>query len=88
MFCWTVLANWKSVIGWGTFEELEGAEAEAAMARLVEHLTPRISAVGGKFPHPWDAHGGAAEHILHRASRHGVIFRIRVAEKTGRYETR
>ena len=82
------LANWQSVIVWGTYEELESAEAETAMALLVGRLTPLISENGGRLPHPWNGHGGSTEHILHRASRHGVVYRIRVTDKTGRYETR
>ena len=82
------LANWESVIAWGDYEELHGADADTAMALLVERLAPRISDKGGSLPHPWDEHGGAAEHILHRASRHGLVYRIRVTEITGRYEKR
>jgi nitroimidazol reductase NimA-like FMN-containing flavoprotein (pyridoxamine 5'-phosphate oxidase superfamily) len=82
------LANWQSVIVWGTYEELEGEEAEKAMHLLVGRLTPLISEEGGHLPHPWNDHGGSTEHILHRASRHGVVFRIRITEKTGRYEQR
>jgi nitroimidazol reductase NimA-like FMN-containing flavoprotein (pyridoxamine 5'-phosphate oxidase superfamily) len=82
------LANWQSVILWGTYEELEGAEAEMAMSLLVGRLTPLISEEGGRLPHPWNGHGGSTEHILHRASRHGVLYRIQVTEKTGRYERR
>ena len=82
------LANWQCVIAWGVYEELEGAEAETAIALLVGRLTPLISEKGGSLPHPWNGHGGSTEHILHRASRHGVVYRIRVTEMTGRYETR
>lgn len=82
------LSTWQSVIAWGTYEELEGAEAETGMALLVDRLTPLISDKGGRLPHPWNEHGGSTEHILHRASRHGVVFRIRISDKTGRYETR
>jgi nitroimidazol reductase NimA-like FMN-containing flavoprotein (pyridoxamine 5'-phosphate oxidase superfamily) len=81
------LAQWQSVIAWGTYEELEGSDAEAAMALLVGRLAPLIAEEGGRLPHPWNDHGGSTEHILHRASRHGVIFRIRITDKTGRYET-
>lgn len=82
------LANWQSVIAWGTYEELEGEEADSAMELLVGRLAPLVSGQRGKLPHPWNGHGGSTEHILHKASRHGVVFRIRITEKTGRYETR
>lgn len=82
------IANWQSVIAWGTYEELEGEEADTAIDLLVGRLTPLISEKGGRLPHPWNGHGGSTEHILHRASRHGVVYRIRVTDMTGRYETR
>ena len=82
------LANWQSVIAWGSFEEMTRSDREEAMALLVGRLTPLISERGGHLPHPWDAHGGAADHILYRASRHGVVYRIRLTEKTGMYEAR
>ena len=82
------LANWQSVIAWGTYEELDGEEADRAMALLVGRLTPLISEQGGYLPHPLNGHGGSTEHILHRASRHGVVYRIQITEKTGRYEKR
>ena len=36
------LANWRSVIAWGRFEELFGSDASAALARLRERLQPLI----------------------------------------------
>src|SRR5437016_957226 len=50
------LANWQSVILWGTYEELEDEEAEKAMNLLVGRLTPLISEKGGHLPHPWNGH--------------------------------
>src|SRR5450759_5847288 len=34
------LANWRSVIAWGRFEELTGAAASAALVRLRERFRP------------------------------------------------
>ena len=82
------LATWQCVILWGKYEELDGEELEKAIQLLVARLAPLIAEEGGRLPHPWDAHGGSTDHILHRASRHGVIYRINVIEKTGRYEKR
>jgi len=82
------LATWQSVILWGEYEELTGREAEESIALLVDRLAPLIGETGGRLPHPWDDHHGSAEHLLHRASRHGVIFRIKITSKTGRYEKR
>lgn len=36
------LANWQSVIGWGTFEELDGEDAEVGMHLLVDRLMPLV----------------------------------------------
>src|SRR5688572_26367293 len=36
------LNSWKSVIAWGTFEELQGVQAEEAMQKLFDKLTPLI----------------------------------------------
>lgn len=82
------LANWRSVILWGMFEELDGEETEQVTQMLVERLTPLIPPESGSHPHPWNEHGGSSEHILHRASRHGLLYRIRISEMTGRYEQR
>lgn len=82
------LANWRSVILWGTYEELDGKAAEEATALLVQRLAPLISGEESVPPHPWNAHGDSPEHILHRASRHGLIYRIKITEKSGRYEKR
>ena len=82
------LANWQSVLAWGTYEELRGAEADEAIDLLVGRLSPVIAEQGGRLPHPWDEHGGDVDHILYRASRHGVVYRIQITEMTGRYEAR
>jgi len=78
------MVDWESVISWGTFEELEGAEAHRAMRVLIERLTPLLVSQTarlrpGMYPHrappPGDGRGA-------------VVFRIRLDEKTGRFETR
>ena len=82
------LANWQSVMAWGQYEELAGDDADRAVALLAERFAPLISEQGGEFPHPWDNHHGTVEHLLHRAGRHGVVFRVKVTHRTGRYEKR
>ncbi|MCE9579081.1 MAG: pyridoxamine 5'-phosphate oxidase family protein [Deltaproteobacteria bacterium] len=37
------MANWRSVIAWGRFEELHGAEAGLAMKRLVDRFLPLMT---------------------------------------------
>jgi uncharacterized protein len=76
------LANWQSVIAWGTFEELDGEEAVRAMDLLIDRLMPlRTSETGpsrnrGPESTP-DASGDG--HKL-------VTYRIYLTEKTGRFE--
>jgi nitroimidazol reductase NimA-like FMN-containing flavoprotein (pyridoxamine 5'-phosphate oxidase superfamily) len=75
------LAHWRSVIAWGTYEELHGDDAQRALQLLVERLAPRRVSESALLP-------------LHKAtpptatevSRSAVAFRIRLTEKTGRFE--
>jgi len=77
------LANWRSVIAWGRFEEL-GADATAAFARLRVRLQPLV--VSETTP--------AAETLAEGETRvrsgngHASIYRIHLFEKTGRFERR
>jgi len=65
------LSNWRSVIAQGTFEECRGADWDAGMALLVEHIMPLLKLP----PHP-DLSG----------LRRGSVYRIRLDTKTGRFE--
>ncbi len=74
------LANWQSVIAWGTYEEVRGEEAEAGMRLLVDRLMPLlVSSTSG----PPD--GANAEES---SGRHAAVYRIRLGERTGRFEKR
>jgi nitroimidazol reductase NimA-like FMN-containing flavoprotein (pyridoxamine 5'-phosphate oxidase superfamily) len=70
------VANWESVIAWGTFEELRGESADAALGVLREQLEPRIGGPPGRSAHPIGDQPGA------------LLFRITLDEKTGRFERR
>lgn len=70
------LANWRSVIAWGRYEELLGDLATAAMNLLRSRLAPLTSS----------ATVGPAGHPVGQAGLAGVAFRIRLAERTGRFE--
>lgn len=70
------LANWRSVVAWGTFEELHGDQARAAMDVLLEQVAPRIDGPPGASAHPTSSTTPA------------VLYRILLEEKTGRYECR
>lgn len=73
------LSHWRSVIAWGTFEELEGEEAaRAALLIMQREMTLIVSG-----------------HSVHRMNRinpqstslGSMIYRIHLVEKTGRFET-
>jgi nitroimidazol reductase NimA-like FMN-containing flavoprotein (pyridoxamine 5'-phosphate oxidase superfamily) len=71
--------NWQTAIVWGTFEELSGQDAERAYRLIHSRLTPLIEfesrgAQAGDPPPP----GVAAAQF--------VLYRIRVEERSGRYE--
>jgi nitroimidazol reductase NimA-like FMN-containing flavoprotein (pyridoxamine 5'-phosphate oxidase superfamily) len=72
------LSNWKSVIAWGTYEELHGEAAREAMRMLLVHFL--------------DQKARPAPHSL-APDRPGiseddaVVYRIRLTEKTGRFES-
>lgn len=70
------LANWRSVIAWGTFEELRGDMADRAMRFLVEKIELRLSGPPGASVHP----NSWTERV--------VVFRIKLEQKTGRFERR
>ena len=72
------MTNWQSVIAWGDFEELHGQEAERAMVYLMERMAP-LATSETAF-----AHGDAA----HAVSAEALVYRIRLADKTGRFEER
>jgi hypothetical protein len=75
------LANWRSVIAWGKYEELSGEAAFDAIEALVKRLEP-LTVSQTSIP------------TLHHARPHGreplaegvVVYRIRLTEKTGRFE--
>lgn len=77
------IGNWKSVIAWGRFEELGGSKALAAMDVLIARLTPLAPKL--------DLHPSyvlrAAEAESSKVDGRGVVlYRIRLTERTGRFE--
>lgn len=75
------LPQWSSVILQGTYEELAGDAADAALAGLVSRLGATPPAPSSR---PREG-SGVFEPGTH-AERPEVVFRIVIAEKTGRYE--
>ena len=75
------MADWKSVILRGTYEELTNEkERNAAIRKLEARSFPRISSETVKFSKEWPFTTEDYNAI------EGIIFRIRINEKTGRCE--
>jgi uncharacterized protein len=75
------LANWQSVICWGDFEELTIKEDIAhALSRLDSRILPRFSSETMHITPEWPFAPSGNEAIL------GVFFRVKLIEKTGRFE--
>jgi nitroimidazol reductase NimA-like FMN-containing flavoprotein (pyridoxamine 5'-phosphate oxidase superfamily) len=77
------MANWKSVIAWGDFEEItDKNEIRKAVKILLERQLPPISSItthlGATWPFPENNDG--LDNIP------GVFFRIGLTQKTGKFE--
>ena len=75
------LANWQSVVGWGLFKELPaGKERDHAIRCLEERKLPVLSSetmhISPQWPFPAE----------NESEVQGVIFSIRLMQKSGRYE--
>ena len=75
------MGNWQSVIAWGTFEELEGDEAESALKKLISQLMPLMKSQNSQPTHGIDP-------LLKLEALHfkATVYRIKIEEKTGRFE--
>jgi uncharacterized protein len=76
------LGNWQSVIAWGTYEELpEGPERKYAIDTLLKRRLPIISSVTTHLGATWPFSSEGDTEVK------GIIFRIALNEKTGRFES-
>ena len=73
--------NWRSVIAWGKFEELKSPEEhEEGMRKLMDVVMPLMTGEA-TIGHPKkDTHPKSIE------AMQGVVYRIELTEKTGRFE--
>lgn len=71
------MANWRSVIAWGRYEELKGDLAAAAMNLLVSRLSPLTAS---------ETAGPAGRTAGRAGNGEEISFRIRLADRTGRFE--
>ena len=77
------LANWKSVIAWGRFEELHDQVAMDAMHLLVARFTP-LMAAHATSPTHWRPSPAEADSSVPAA----VVYRIVLSKRSGRFERR
>lgn len=73
------LGNWQSVIAWGRYEELSAVDSLIAMRFMIDRFRPLMTSAT-TFP----SHG-LPELATLMGSR-AIFFRIRLEEKTGRFE--
>lgn len=78
------LTNWQSVIAWGRFEELHGAEADRAVHLLAERIKLLVTEREGQPSHSQ----ADSESDRALAAQRPVVFRIILTERTGRYDKR
>ena len=75
------LANWKSVIAWGDYEELtDPTERKKALQILIDKVIPVLRNSKVHNSDEWPFSPDNLDTI------EGVVFRIRLQNKTGRYE--
>jgi len=75
------MANWKSVVVWGRFEELKEPELrEAALQKLFDRNTPAVTGRNVRFYEEWPFSPADPGSIP------GIVFRVHITEKTGRFE--
>jgi nitroimidazol reductase NimA-like FMN-containing flavoprotein (pyridoxamine 5'-phosphate oxidase superfamily) len=75
------MANWKSVIAWGEFEELnEEPGRQMAIKKLHERVLPMITSATTKLSKDWPFTPKNTHSIT------GIVFRIKITKKTGRFE--
>lgn len=77
------IANWQSVVVWGTYEELSGEEADKALVPLLQKFLPLINSTSADAP---QGLSGYVNYRMQTALRHGLLYRINVLKKTGRFE--
>lgn len=74
------MANWKSVIAWGTYEELQGEERIKALHTLLNRPLPLVSSITTHLGEHWPFSAESVEKVG------GIVFRIALVKKTGRCE--
>jgi uncharacterized protein len=74
------MSNWQSAIIWGEFEELQGYDARLAMQKLINRIESLITSETSQPTY------GIEAHQLDSGGTKTVVYRIKILEKTGRFE--
>ena len=75
------MANWQSVIAWGDFEELtDGEPRQNALEKLALRILPLVASETVRLSTDWPFPPNDLSQVS------GVVFRIHLREKTGRFE--
>lgn len=75
------MADWQSVIAWGTFEELtHETERNEGLKKLISRILPNIASETMKFTSEWPFPTQDYNRI------EGIVFRIKITKKSGRFE--
>jgi nitroimidazol reductase NimA-like FMN-containing flavoprotein (pyridoxamine 5'-phosphate oxidase superfamily) len=78
------MANWKSVIAWGDFEELtDKKERNKALKILLRRPLPIISSITTHLGETWPFTSPTEEELN---SISGIVFKVFIKEKTGKLE--
>lgn len=80
------MANWQSVIAWGTFQELQGEEASRGVELLLGRLLPLI--ISESSMPTQGTRSATTGRPVDISGRTGIVYRINLTEKTGRFEKR
>lgn len=75
------MANWQSVILQGEYQELLGQKARTAMSFLLTKLNPLLTSETSML-----GQGIQRFHHTETSTINTVVFRIKILEKTGRFE--
>ena len=78
------LANWRSVVAWGVYEELDGKEAMDALQILVTRLMSLVASETLRLPD--GPYRTTAKPVIDAPK--SIVYRIRFTERTGRFEKR
>ena len=76
------LANWRSVIAWGTYEEVTGEDADKVIDKLINTIAPMMPSETSQPQRM----GPIPSSRLSTFGKNPIIYRIRLKEESGRYE--